>query len=149
MGLIKLPRVCTHEALIGAIDQVTSASLIGGTLALHLPEGCFVTPCAMALLGAWGLRIREQGTRLSVVGNDEARRYLSRMDVFRTLDIPSTENFERHNEAGRFLPMKRIEGDSCKTAVDAVCDLVLHQFDNADEFLPPSNGRLWRSPTIF
>ena len=95
-----------------------------------------VAPCAMALLGAWGLHLRDQGIRLSVVGNDDTRRYLSRMDVFQTLDIPFTENFERHSAVGRFVPMKQIEGDSCKAAVDAVCDLVLHQFDNAREFLP-------------
>lgn len=105
-------------------------------MVLYLPEGCFVTPCAMALLGAWGLSLRERDVRLSVVGNDDARHYLSRMDVFHTLDIPFTENFERHSEVGRFVPMKRIEGDSCKHAVDAVCDLVLHQFDNARDFLP-------------
>ena len=136
MSLVELPRTCTHQALIGAIDQVGFALAAAEMLALHLPEGCFVTPCAMALLGAWGLHLREKGIRLSVVGNDDARRYLSRMDVFRTLDLAFTENFERHNEAGRFVPMKQIEGESCKPAVDAVCDLVLHQFDNAREFLP-------------
>ncbi len=72
---------------------------------------------------------REQGIRLSVVGNDDTRRYHSRMDVFQTLDIPFTENFERHNEAGRFVPIKRIEGDSCKPAVDAVCDRILRHSD--------------------
>ena len=60
------------------------------------------------------------GVHLTFVGNDDARRYLSRMDVFQTLDIPFTENFERHNAAVRFVPIKRIEGDSCKPAVDVV-----------------------------
>ncbi len=46
-----------------------------------------------------------------------------------TLDIPFTENFERHNEAERFVPIKRIEGDSCKPAVDAVCDRILRHSD--------------------
>jgi hypothetical protein len=134
--MVELPRSCTHEALIESIIGVASSPSTAETIALHLPEGCFVTPCAMALLGAWGLHLRDQGVRLSVVGNDDARRYLSRMDVFHTLEIPFTEGFVRHNEAGRFVPMKRIEGDSCKHAVDAVCDLVLHQFDNARDFLP-------------
>ena len=58
----------------------------------------------MALLGAWGLYLREQGIRFSVVGKDDARCYLSRMDVFQTLDIRFTETFERHIAAGRFVP---------------------------------------------
>jgi hypothetical protein len=91
VSLIELPRTCTHEALIGAINQLASANS-EGTTALHLPDGCFVTPCAMALLEAWGLRLRDRGIRLSIVGNDDTRRYLSRMDVFQTLDILFTEN---------------------------------------------------------
>jgi hypothetical protein len=90
----------------------------------------------MAFLGAWGLYLQSMGGGISVTGNDDTRRYLARMDVFQALDIPYTENFERHNEAGRFVPMKLVQGDSCKSAVDAVCELVLHQFDNAGDFLP-------------
>ena len=146
MSLIELLRTCTHDALIGAIDQVVSASSSPETLALHLPDGCFVAPCAMALLGAWGLHLREQGIRLSVVGNDDTRRYLSRMDVFQTLDIPFTETFDRHNAAGRFVPMKRIEGDSWKPAVDVVCDRTLRQLDDASSVLTvPVTTRRGRS----
>jgi len=135
VGLVEIPKTCTHDALIGAIDRVVSASSSPETLALHLPDGCFVSPCAMALLGVWGLHLREQGLRLSVVGNDDTRRYLSRMDVFQSLDIPFAGNFERHNEAGRFVPIKRIEGNSCKPAVDVVCDRILRQLDDASGVL--------------
>ena len=89
----------------------------------------------MALLGAWGLHLREQGIRLSVVGNDDTRHFLSRMDVFQTLDIPFTENFEHHNAAGQFVPIKRIEGDLCKPAVNVVCDRTLRQLDDASGVL--------------
>ena len=136
MSLVELPRSCAHLGLIEALNRCGVTTPSGESVAIHIPDGGFVTPCAMALLGAWGLHLRDQGIRLSVVGNNDTRRYFSRMDVFQTLEIPFTENFERHNEAGRFVPMKQIEGESCKPAVDAVCDLVLHQFDNAREFLP-------------
>ncbi len=135
MGLVELPQTCTHQALIRAIDQTAPASSCAGTLALHLPDGCFVAPCAMALLGAWGLYLREQGIRFSVVGKDDARCYLSRMDVFQTLDIRFTETFERHIAAGRFVPIKRIEGGSCKPVVDVVCDRILRRLDDASGVL--------------
>ncbi len=89
----------------------------------------------MALLGAWGLYLREQGIRFSVVGKDDARCYLSRMDVFQTLDIRFTETFERHIAAGRFVPIKRIEGGSCKPVVDVVCDRILRRLDDASGVL--------------
>ena len=80
----------------------------------------------MALLGAWGLYLREQGIRFSVVGKDDARCYL---------DIRFTETFERHIAAGRFVPIKRLEGDSCKPVVDVVCDRILRRLDDASGVL--------------
>ena len=54
VGLVELPQTCTHDALIGAIDQTASALSSSSIVALHLPDGCFVAPCAMALLGRLG-----------------------------------------------------------------------------------------------
>ena len=136
MSLITLPTRCSHQTLIHALDSAGQVQQASNRVALHLPDGCFVSPCATAFLGAWGLYLQSMGGGISVTGNDDTRRYLARMDVFQTLDIPYTENFERHNEAGRFVPMKLVQGDSCGSAVDAVCELVLHQFDNAGDFLP-------------
>ena len=140
MSLINLPTRCSHQTLIQALDEAGQAQRSANRVALYLPDGCFVSPCAMAFLGAWGLYLQSMGGGISVTGNDDTRRYLARMDLFQTLDIPYTENFERHNEAGRFVPMKLVQGDSCGSAVDAVCELVLHQFDNAGDFSPPWNG---------
>jgi STAS-like domain of unknown function (DUF4325) len=136
VNLITLPTRCSHLALIQALYSAGQIEQASNRVALNLPDGCFVSPCALAFLGAWGLYLRGMGGRLSISGNDDTRRYLARMDVFDTLDIPYTEQFERHNETGRFVPIKLVQGDSCKSAVDAVCELVLHQFDNAGEFLP-------------
>ena len=44
---------------------------------------------------------------------------------YETFDIPFTDKFERHNEAGRFMTMKRIEGGSCKPVVDVVFGRIL------------------------
>jgi hypothetical protein len=62
---------------------------------------------------------------------------------YETFDIPFTDKFERHNEAGRFMPMKRIEGDSCRLAVDLVCDRILRQLDDASGVLtvPVTTGQ--------
>jgi hypothetical protein len=59
------------------------------------------------------------------------------MDLLRILDVAYEEGFERHPETGRFIPIRLIDDpQSCKGAVDAICDLVLRQFDNARAFLP-------------
>ncbi len=41
------------------------------------------------------------------------------------------------------MPMKRIEGDSCKLAVDVVCDRILRQLDDASGVLtvPVTTGQ--------
>lgn len=91
----------------------------------------------MALLGAWGLWVRTNGAQLSFRGDEGVLRYMSRMDVFRCLCVTFTEYFERHAEVGRFIPIKLVDDSaSCKLTVDAICDLVLHHFDNPHQFLP-------------
>ncbi len=91
----------------------------------------------MALLAAWGLQQRAKGVELDISGDVGTRAYLSRMDVLELLGVPFTEKFDRLPEAGRFIPVKLIEDhDGCSVAVNAVCDLMIHQFEDAREFLP-------------
>src|SRR5262249_44257175 len=104
---------------------------------LQVPEGCFLSTGALSFLCGWGLRQRQAGVTIRFVGDDDARRYLSRMDVFHVLEGPFAETFNRRSEAGRFLPLRLIDGSvACGSATDALCDLVLHQFENARAFLP-------------
>jgi anti-sigma regulatory factor (Ser/Thr protein kinase) len=59
------------------------------------------------------------------------------MDLFQHLGFDYKEQFNRHNETGRFIPLRLIRDFTDVTqATDDICELVIHQFENAHEFLP-------------
>jgi hypothetical protein len=106
-------------------------------LTITLPEECYFTTEAMAFLCSWGLARKEMGTSFNYVGDSDVMNYLSRMDLFEHLGFDYTENFNRRNETGRFIPLRLIRDFTDVTqATDAICELVIHQFENAHEFLP-------------
>lgn len=135
--LITLPRTCTHNALLHSISDAGAMVAEGAHLVIDLSRQCFITSSALAFLCSWGLKQRGKGCRFTFAGDYNARKYLSRMDLFRHLDYAFDERFERHAEAGRFLPVMAVDSlESGQAAVNQICDLVLHLFDNAREFLP-------------
>lgn len=101
------------------------------------PSRLFVTPSATALLCAWGLKQILKGFRFHFDGEPASLRYLARMNVQRCLEADGIESFRRHPDAGRFVSVHTIETSSdCSKAVNAMGDMVLHQFENAHEFFP-------------
>ena len=138
MASVQLPKYCGHKSVIQALGEQDLLTSPPEKIAVHLPDASFVYPSAIGFLAAWGIYQRKQrGTQLVVTGDENSRRYLSRMDLLAAIDSPFTEDFERRPPAGRFLPVTLIQDDkSAKYAVDSVCDLVLHQFENPRPFLP-------------
>jgi hypothetical protein len=62
--------------------------------------------------------------------------YLARMDRHEHVGI-DFESGRRQDETERFLPLKLIASDADVFAtVNAICDLVLHQFDDASVLVP-------------
>ena len=138
MAIIKLPEHCGHRSVINALDEQGLFADHPEKIAIHLPDSSFVYPSAIGFLGAWGVYERNRhGTQLVITGDENSRRYLSRMDLMAALESPFTEDFERKPAAGRFLPVTLVDDDnSAKYAVDSICDLVLHQFEDPRPFLP-------------
>ena len=69
-------------------------------------------------------------------GDEDALRYLARMDLHEHLGV-AYDAGRRQSEVGGFLPLRLIAGDDAVFGtVNAICDLVLHQFENAPEFIP-------------
>jgi anti-sigma regulatory factor (Ser/Thr protein kinase) len=59
------------------------------------------------------------------------------MDLFHHLGFNYHEEFNRHNEQGRFIPQRlRRDLEDVVPATNDICELVIHQFENAHEFLP-------------
>lgn len=101
------------------------------------PGRLFITPAATALLCAWALRQILRGFRFDFAGDASSLRYLARMNVQRTLDAAGLETFARHPDAGRFISVHTIETSTdCLKVVNAMGDMVLHQFENAHRFFP-------------
>jgi len=137
MATIKLPSAVTHQAFIKALAAADVMGLTGETYRIHVPRGCFTSCSGIAAMAAWGQNMRRQGHEVEFYGDDETLRYLARMDLFRVLEIPYRENFERHAEGGRFIPLHKVANTKeCWKVISQIGDLVLHHFDNAREFFP-------------
>ena len=135
--IIRLPRICDYEELIGVLAKNCASDEAVDALVFEIPTGGFLTTPAVALLGAWGILWGAKGRRIEITGDSDVCNYLSRMNLFDVLKISFVEVFQRHPEAGRFIPLTLVDDNaSCKRAVDSVCDLIIHQCDNARDFLP-------------
>lgn len=136
MTAIALP---ANTSQINLLQELQKANAFTGaeSLILQIPPNFFVTAEALAFLAAWGIRERRDGREIRFFGERSALGYLSRLDLLRYLQIDFEESFERHSEDGRFIPIRLIaDEESVSGASNAICDLVLAQFDNAREFLP-------------
>ena len=139
MTVIRLPsRSCNHEALIEAIHRSGARDAENLEIKVQLQPNTFLSTAALALLCAWGLLRRKHGCTFGFIDPPERLSYPARMDLFRHLDVDYRESFTRHDEKGRFLPLKLItdRGPAVRDVVEAVRDLVALQFDGADSFLP-------------
>gem|GEM_PF-3324892 len=137
MPVIHLPGKVSHPGLISALADDGALGEDWERTDLDFPGGCFIDQAAVALLCEWGILHRVRGAKIDFYGDDNVRRYLSRLDVFRHTEFPCAEHFERHPEAGRFIPTQLIASEQdVFEANNGICDLVLRQFDNARDFLP-------------
>jgi hypothetical protein len=136
MATVHLPRNCTLHALSQEIGAAGALGSDWDALVVHFPAGCFVYCSAMAFLGTWGHQQVLAGRRMLLRGDEDALRYLARMDLNEHLGV-AYDASRRQSEVGRFLPLRLIAGDAdVLGTVNAICDLVLHQFENAREFIP-------------
>lgn len=137
MTAVSLLPNTSQTDLLEALQRADAWTARGERLILQIPANFFITTDALAFLAAWGIREKTAGREIRVFGERAALGYLSRLDLFKHLQIDFKESFERHPEVGRFIPIRLIENAaSVGDASHAICDLVLAQFDNAREFLP-------------
>ncbi|MDB4367979.1 STAS-like domain-containing protein [Mariniblastus sp.] len=138
MSLIPFPNPCHQDDLIQQLDAEGLLDNPPDKIALHLTENTTVFPSAMAWLAAWGIWVRKKhGTELVITGDETSRAYLASMDLLDSIASPFSGTFEQQKPAGRFMPITLVDDDKgAKFAVDSICDLVLHQFENPKPFLP-------------
>jgi len=136
LGTAALQKNCKLENLVKSLDASGSLATKEGNLVVAFPERCFLSQAAIAFLCAWGMRFRAAGRRIHLRGDEDAIRYLARLDLLRHLEMEDIQ-MNRQEESGRFMPLRLIESsEDVYAACNAVCDLVLCQFENAHDFIP-------------
>ena len=137
MPVIHLPENVSHPVLIQSLAENGALQDDWERTDVDFPPHCFIDQAAIAFLCEWAMLHQGQGRRVGFYGDENTLRYLSRLDVFQHTDFAYAEHFERYPEAGRFIPARLItDDDDVFEANNVICDLVLRQFDNAQEFLP-------------
>ena len=133
MATAVLPKHCTTDGLISSLHGAGALSDDWKALVIQIPDEGFLSSGAIAFLCSWGLGQVESGRRLRLRGPDS---YLERMDLHHHLGLPHTTG-RRHDETGRFMPLRLVGSDrDVLETVNCLCDLVLHQFDDAAGFVP-------------
>ena len=135
MATIALPKMTTLSALAHAVGEANVLNSDWPELVIYVAGGAFVDVAAISFLCSWASARVDEGRRVHLRGDPDALAYLARMDLHEQLGVPHAKG-SRLDETGRFLPLRRIaSGDDVFGTVNAICDLVLHQFDNAPAFV--------------
>ena len=136
MATAELPNNCDLNGLALSLASAAASESNWSEISIDLPVNGFIDVGAMAFLCAWASREAQEGRTVRLRGDASSLGYLARMDLHENIGV-EFEAGNRLDETGRFLPLKQIDSDDdVFNTVNAICDLVLHQFDNANEFLP-------------
>ena len=95
-------------------------------LRLH-KNWAYMDPMALAVTAAWGGWCLRNGRRVEVVGEPGPyTNYAARMRLFQHLDIEYTIPIKEHEEAGRFMPLRKVSTASDLNAVIGDVSALLH-----------------------
>jgi len=134
---ITLPEFCHFGHLIDILYTNNIYDVNEKEFLFNLSEDCYFTPESLAFFCAWAIDGKQRGNTFIFQGSDDILNYLSRMDLFKHLGFPFDEDFNRRQEIGRFIPIQLIHSyEDVNPITDAICELVLHQFEDARVFLP-------------
>lgn len=135
MATVALPRITTLPTLAGALGEADVLGSDWPELVINVSRGAFVDAAAISFLCSWAGARASEGRKVHLRGDPDTLAYLARMDLHEQLGVPHAKG-ARLDETGRFLPLRRIaSGDDVFGTVNEICDLVLHQFDNAPGFV--------------
>lgn len=134
---IVLPEVCTFANFARTVSLHQLDSVDWEKLTIKIPYYCYVDCATIAYLSAWIKLHQNDGRDVYFSGSPRVTQYLSRMDVFKFIDYEYSERFNRRISTGRFIPVKKIfDNKDVSIAVNMICDLISHHFDQARDILP-------------
>lgn len=100
-------------------------------LELH-PKWVHVEPLGLSMLAAWGAWCRRGGYDIRAENLGRQAAYLSRMKLFDHLGIDFDPAMREHEEAGRFLPLRRVRRREEVSPVIADISALLHLHDDPE-----------------
>lgn len=133
---ISLPDPCDLTKLIELLKNHDLLDTAWEALLIEAGKA-FVTTDAMAFLCSWGQKQIESGRKIDFKKAGSSLTYLSRMNLFQHLGVEFTENFQRHEEEGRFFPIELLkEDDDLPRIVGKISEVVRANLDNAGAAMP-------------
>lgn len=135
MKTVRLSDRVDAETLITSLHQAGVRAGEPDDVCLDLGKKLFFDTSGLCALASWGHHNRELGGSCEVGGHPAPITYLSRMDVLTALGQPRFEVGSRRAADGRLIEARPQTASDGKFT-DAVCELVLHHFDDARAFLP-------------
>jgi hypothetical protein len=124
-----------HDLLPLLVEVRKSASQSVQEIVIHVADDAWIEPAAICALAVELSRVTFRQVRFT--GDAAKLNYLSRLDLFKILKFEYQEQFTRHPEAGRFVPLMRIGcSQDVHSAVSGICDMVARFLDNAKIFVP-------------
>ncbi len=138
---IQLPQTCHFQELAQCLSRATRSCNSSSEIIVCVPQKCHIPPAGLSVLGAWTQHHAALGRRVRFTADGAAMnsrlRYMARMNLPALAGDDVEEDFERHPEAGRFLPLHSIrDTKDCWKVICALGDMILHQFENSRQFFP-------------
>jgi anti-sigma regulatory factor (Ser/Thr protein kinase) len=131
--------VTWHSYLPVFMDRVHEAvsSRAEEEITIHIAEKTYLDPAAIAFIAVVGRELQMAGRRLGFTGDKAVMNYLSRLDLFSTLDLHYEEGFRRYPGLGRFVPVAAVtDTSSVQVIVRQVCEMALRYVPDSREFVP-------------
>jgi hypothetical protein len=138
---VHLPSTCHFQDLAECLAPIARIADASSEIVFRVPQKCHIPPAGLAVLGAWCQQSASLGREIKFAADgalmNSRLRYMARMNLLAVAGQVVEEDFERHPEAGRFLPLHIIrDSKDCWKAICALGDMVLHQFENSRAFFP-------------
>lgn len=97
------------------------------------PKWMYAEPFAIAMIAAWAEWCRDNSIEIHVRNLTKSAGYLWRMGLFNYLSVEYPTSRLEHEEAGRFMPIKRIISNEDVRAAVADISALLHLADNPED----------------
>lgn len=134
MPELKIPNDATIRTLRNFLSVNTPFLKPNEPAILRLHRNwAYMDPMALVITAAWGGWCSRNGKQVNVVGKPGPyTNYAARMKLFQHLKIQYTIPIQEHEEAGRFMPLRRVSNPSELNAVIGDVSALLHLDNEPD-----------------